>query len=92
MGISSMRPPIGRCCVTTVAVLFASVTMAAPQGEQEGGHPHAEETIGTVEQIYDGALMPDEAVETFRNIDRLFRRARSKPVARCGNCRRRIDG
>ena len=34
--------------------------------------PHASEKIGTVEQIYDGALLPDEAVSTFRNIDRLF--------------------
>lgn len=33
---------------------------------------HADEPIGTVEQIYDGALLPDEAVNTFRNIDRLF--------------------
>jgi CubicO group peptidase (beta-lactamase class C family) len=36
------------------------------------GYPHAAEPIGTVEQIYDGALMPDEAVATYRNIDRLF--------------------
>lgn len=33
---------------------------------------HAEEEIGTVEQIYDGDLVPDLAVSTFRNIDRLF--------------------
>lgn len=37
-----------------------------------GQYPHANETIGTVEQIYDGALEPDLAVSTFRNIDRLF--------------------
>ncbi|WP_062226976.1 serine hydrolase domain-containing protein [Aureimonas frigidaquae] len=35
-------------------------------------YPHAGEAIGTVEQIYDGALLPDDAVATFRNIDRLF--------------------
>jgi CubicO group peptidase (beta-lactamase class C family) len=35
-------------------------------------NPHKNEKIGTVEQIYDGALLPDDAVATFRNIDRLF--------------------
>lgn len=35
-------------------------------------YPHATEPIGTVRQIYDGALTPDLAVHTFRNIDRLF--------------------
>ncbi|MBT2335648.1 serine hydrolase [Variovorax paradoxus] len=36
------------------------------------GYPHASEPIGTVRQIYDGALSPDLAVNTYRNIDRLF--------------------
>ena len=35
-------------------------------------YPHAKEPIGTVRHMYDGALMPDIAVNTFRNIDRLF--------------------
>lgn len=35
-------------------------------------YPHAAEPIGTVRQIYDGALTPELAVHTFRNIDRLF--------------------
>ena len=35
-------------------------------------YPHAGETIGTARQVYDGALTPDLAVSTFRNIDRLF--------------------
>jgi CubicO group peptidase (beta-lactamase class C family) len=39
---------------------------------QSSGNPHADEKIGTVEQIYDGALLPDDAVATFRNINRLF--------------------
>ncbi len=34
--------------------------------------PPAAEPIGTVRQMYDGALTPDLAVSTFRNIDRLF--------------------
>lgn len=35
-------------------------------------NPHANDEIGTVRQIYDGALSPTLAVNTFRNIDRLF--------------------
>jgi CubicO group peptidase (beta-lactamase class C family) len=35
-------------------------------------YPHANEPIGTVRQMYDGALTPEMAVHTFRNIDRLF--------------------
>lgn len=38
----------------------------------QDAYPHASEPIGNVEQIYDGALTPDLAVNTFRNIDRLF--------------------
>lgn len=33
---------------------------------------HASEPIGTVRQMYDGALTPELAVNTFRNIERLF--------------------
>ncbi|MDH1293636.1 beta-lactamase family protein [Comamonas terrigena] len=33
---------------------------------------HSKERIGTVQQVYDGALMPDVQANTFRNIDRLF--------------------
>lgn len=39
---------------------------------QDDAYPHAKEPIGTVEQVYDGALLPDLAVSTYRNIDRLF--------------------
>lgn len=35
-------------------------------------NPHAGERIGTVREVYDGALLPDVQVNTFRNIDRLF--------------------
>ena len=35
-------------------------------------YPHANDPIGTVRQMYDGALTPEMAVSTFRNIDRLF--------------------
>lgn len=46
--------------------------LVGPALAQHTNYPHANETIGTVEQIYDGALLPDLAVSTFRNIDRLF--------------------
>jgi len=35
-------------------------------------NPHAGERIGTVQEMYDGTLLPDLQVNTFRNIDRLF--------------------
>lgn len=37
-----------------------------------GAVAQAPEPIGTVRQMYDGALTPDLAVSTFRHIDRLF--------------------
>ena len=33
---------------------------------------HSDEPIGSVREVYDGALMPTIQVNTFRNIDRLF--------------------
>ncbi len=53
--------------VTAVAALVFATTAATQQA-----YPHATEPIGTVRQIYDGALTPELAVNTFRNIDRLF--------------------
>ena len=35
-------------------------------------NPHAAEPIGSVREVYDGTLLPDIQVNTFRNIDRLF--------------------
>ena len=35
-------------------------------------NPHASDSIGTVRQMYNGALTPELAINTFRNIDRLF--------------------
>lgn len=57
------------------AVASAVLLLAACGGGGDDGavaYPHANEPIGTVRQIYDGALKPDMAVNTFRNIDRLF--------------------
>jgi CubicO group peptidase (beta-lactamase class C family) len=39
---------------------------------QADDYPHASEPIGSVRQVYDGVLTPDLAVNTFRNIARLF--------------------
>ena len=38
----------------------------------DASYVHAGEPIGTVRQVYDGALFPDIRVNTFRNIDRHF--------------------
>lgn len=35
-------------------------------------NPHHLEPIGTIEQLYDGKLMPDLQANTFRNIDRFY--------------------
>ena len=67
-----MHSAIRRIGASTLAGVLASAAMAATPGDQDAGYPHANEPIGTVEQVYDGALMPDDAVATFRNIDRLF--------------------
>jgi len=52
------------------AALLVATTPALPAAEAP--YPHAAEPIGTVRQIYDGVLTPEMAVNTFRNIDRLF--------------------
>jgi len=54
-----------------VAILF-QLTVAGVLAATQDQYPHAREPIGTVRHMYDGALMPDIAVNTFRNIDRLF--------------------
>jgi len=60
---------IARFVASAGLLAWAAAVASDPSA---GSYPHASEPIGTVEQIYDGALMPDEAVATFRNIDRLF--------------------
>ena len=56
-----------RLCLPLVVGLLATTDSVA-----QLLNPHASETIGTVQQVYDGALLPDIQVNTFRNIDRLF--------------------
>jgi CubicO group peptidase (beta-lactamase class C family) len=55
----------------TLVFLFALIVFASAANTQPV-NPHAAEPIGTVRQVYDGALPPDIEVNTFRNIDRLF--------------------
>ena len=59
---------------TRPATILAAGLFLAPSyaALAQDAYPHATETIGNVEQIYDGQLTPDLAVNTFRNIDRLF--------------------
>ena len=54
-----------------IRLALAALAFSGP-ALAETPYRHAEEPIGTVEQIYDGDLLPDDAVATFRNIDRLF--------------------
>lgn len=72
-----------RMTASTVRALAAALTLAiasclprTPATAAAGGgsdtYPHAAEPIGSVRESYDGVLTPEMAVNTFRNIDRLF--------------------
>jgi len=58
--------------VALTALLAAASLSVGGVVAQQSSYPHATEPIGTVRQMYDGALTPELAVNTFRNIDRLF--------------------
>lgn len=62
--------------ISRISLVFAAALLAhgaqATQPSKLATYPHATETIGSVRQIYDGVLTPEMAVNTFRNIDRLF--------------------
>jgi len=53
----------------SLAVIASFCTAAMADGLP---NVHSKEHIGTVQQVYDGALLPDVQANTFRNIDRLF--------------------
>ena len=55
-----------------VALAFAAGLIQTQAQAQTPVNVHAAEKIGAVQQIYDGALLPDIQANTFRNIDRLF--------------------
>lgn len=53
-------------------VAFGLVALTPVMAKAKNGeYAHAGEAIGTIEQVYDGALTPDAAARTFRNMDRL---------------------
>jgi CubicO group peptidase (beta-lactamase class C family) len=54
---------------TIVLSLAVALLVPSVSGAQ---YPHATEPIVTVRQVYDGGLTLQQAVNTFRNIDRLF--------------------
>lgn len=77
MNSLSLQSDLGRR-LTGIA-LSASVLVAGcagsavPRGNATApANPHSAEAIGTADQIYDGTLMPDLAVSTYRNIERQF--------------------
>ncbi|HBO13015.1 MAG TPA: serine hydrolase, partial [Halieaceae bacterium] len=55
------RPGLRLACVLLV--------LASPARAE---YPHEDEPIGSVREVYDGQLLPDIQVNTFRNIHRLF--------------------
>lgn len=59
-------------------VVLATIALSTSVLAQDIKNPHAQEKIGTVQQVYDGMLMPDIQANTFRNIDRLFATAQVK--------------
>lgn len=73
--------PCLRLALAAVAAIALLDSSRAVAGEP---YPHAGEPIGTVREVYDGQLYPDLAVNTFRNIDRLFptRSVPGDPAAR----------
>jgi CubicO group peptidase (beta-lactamase class C family) len=60
------------CGIALGLALSAPASRAQDASQASSVNPHAKDTIGTVRQMYDGALTPALAVTTFRNIDRLF--------------------
>lgn len=58
--------------IAALATASLLATSAISALSVQPSYPHATEPIGTVRQIYDGVLTPGMAVNTFRNIDRLF--------------------
>ncbi|MFN3312317.1 MAG: serine hydrolase domain-containing protein [Hyphomonas sp.] len=57
---------------THILLTLGCFSLAVPSALFAQHYPHADEPIGTIEDVYDGHLTPDLAVSTFRNIDRLF--------------------
>ncbi|MDA0205670.1 MAG: serine hydrolase [Acidobacteria bacterium] len=52
--------------------LLAAFALLATACAPDSTYPHENEPIGSVREVYDGTLSPEIAVNTFRNIHRLF--------------------
>jgi CubicO group peptidase (beta-lactamase class C family) len=72
------RPLAAALLMTTASSVLSAQRSARTAGRDE--YPHATEPIATVRQVYDGTLTLPQAVNTFRNIDRLFP-SRTVPAA-----------
>lgn len=78
---------------TAFAGLLIVVCLARPAVSQERDADASD--IGTVQEMYDGKLLPDRQVRTFRNIDRLFPTrivAAGGPVRSFARSSRSLDG
>ena len=64
--------PLAAALLVTPAIGALSAQQGSAKAAGRDQYPHATEPIGTVRQMYDGVLTPEMAVNTFRNIDRLF--------------------
>ncbi|MDA1081739.1 MAG: serine hydrolase [Gemmatimonadetes bacterium] len=58
--------------LTTAVACTPAAEQAITAATAPQPNPHAGDSIGSVREIYDGVLTPELAVNTFRNIDRLF--------------------
>ena len=58
--------------VLAPGLALAVGSACAPVALAPGRYPHEHDLIGTVRESYDGTLSPELAVNTFRNIHRLF--------------------
>jgi CubicO group peptidase (beta-lactamase class C family) len=61
-----------RLAAAAACFLIAACGRTAEFVDDRTAYPHARDSIGGVREIYDGTLTPELAVQTFRNIDRLF--------------------
>jgi CubicO group peptidase (beta-lactamase class C family) len=61
-----------RSALTLLGVAGVFGLLAGAASSQQIVNPQTGEPIGTVREVYDGKLLPDIQVNTFRNIDRLF--------------------
>ena len=52
--------------------LLLAAALLVPSCARVSTYPHENEPIGSVREVYDGTLSPQMAVNTFRNIHRLF--------------------